>query len=348
MKNPLAAHPPWRQVAIVSVALPMAIVLAVLAFAWPAARIAPRELPVGVVATSASTQQVMQALEKVEPGFDLHRYSDAAAARVAIQNRYVYGAFVIGTNQVTVLEASAASPSVAQLLSTVGAQLAKGSNSAFTSTDVVPTSIHDPRGLVLSSAILPLTICSIIIAAIAAVVVGLRPAWRQLLALSVISAVAGVGIYLIAQTFLGALPGNAIATAATLMLMIFAISSTTAGLVALIGPVGLGIIAVLMVFVGNPFSGATSAPELLPAAVDHLGQWLPPGAGVNLLRSTAYFNGHGAAPHLGVLVIWAIGGVVAIIAGHHTSTRFAAHPSHLNRPSARTDTAERELSDALW
>jgi hypothetical protein len=79
-----------------------------------------------------------------------------------------------------------------------------------------------------------------------------------------------------------------------------------------------------MVFIGNPFSGVTSAPPLLPEAIDHIGQWLPPGAGGNLLRSTAYFNGNGAAGHVTVLVLWILFGVVAIVIGHHTSIRFVA------------------------
>lgn len=313
-----------------SIALPTVIILAVLAFAWPAARIAPRNLAVGVVGTTPSTQRAVQELERAEPGgFDLHLYADDTSARAAIQDRDVYGAFVVGNGQITVLEASAASPSVAQLLIEVGTQLARGSASSFASIDIVPTSSKDPRGLVLSSALLPLTICAIIVASIAAVVVGLRPAWRQLVALAIISAVAGGGAYLVAQTFLGALPHNGIATWAALTLMLFAMSSTTAGLVALIGPGGLGVSAVLMVFVGNPFSGVTSAPPMLPDAANHLGQWLPPGAGANLLRSIAYFDGHGGAPHLTVLVLWALGGVFAVVAGHHTSPRFAAHPSRL-------------------
>ena len=39
-------------------------------------------------------------------------------------DREVYGAFVIGGRGITVLEASAASPTVAQLLTTVGQRLA--------------------------------------------------------------------------------------------------------------------------------------------------------------------------------------------------------------------------------
>jgi uncharacterized membrane-anchored protein len=328
MTNPLAAHPPWRQLLIVSIALPAVIVLAVLAFAWPAARIAPRNLPVGVVGIDASTAPVASALAKAEPGgFDLHLYADETAARGAIRDRTIYGAFVIRPGQLTVLEASAASPTVAQLLNTVGQELAHGSTSTFASDDVVPASKDDPHGQVLSSSLLPLTICSVIIAAIAAVVVGLRPAWRQLAALGIVAAVAGAGTYLIAQIFLGALPHEGWATWAAIALLLFAMSSTTAGLVALIGPAGLGLSAALLVFVGNPFSAVTSAPEMLPDAVNDIGQWLPPGAGANLLRSTAFFNGHGAVPHLIVLILWALGGVAAIVVGHHTSPRFAAHPS---------------------
>jgi hypothetical protein len=79
-----------------------------------------------------------------------------------------------------------------------------------------------------------------------------------------------------------------------------------------------------MIFMGNPFSGVTSAPQLLPAPVGTIGQWLPPGAGASLLRSTAYFNGHGASGHLVVLIIWIVLGVAAIAVGHHAPVRFPA------------------------
>ncbi len=338
MNNPLAAHPQWRQLAIVAVVLPVMIALAVLAFAWPAARIAPRNLPVGVVGATPASQQIVDGLSRAQPGgFDLHLYADEAAARAAIHDRDVYGAFVVTSGEITVLEASAASPTVAQLLTTVGQGLARQVSAhaaaegrahvavGLKPVDVVPSSAGDPRGLVLSSALLPMTICSIIIASVLGLVVGFRPAWRQLVALTVVSAVAGLGAFVIAQSFLGAFPHEYLATWAALSLTLLALSGTTAGLIALLGPAGLGLGAVLMVFVGNPFSGVTSAPQLLPDWVDHLGQWLPPGAGANLLRSTAYFNGNGGAGHLVVLVLWAAFGLSAVVVGHHTSPRFAAH-----------------------
>ena len=175
-----------------------------------------------------------------------------------------------------------------------------------------------------ASALLPLTICGVIMAAVVGLVLEFRPAWRQIMALIVVSAAAGLGAYLIAQGFLGALPHDAVATWAALSLMVLAVGATTAGLIALVGAAGLGLGVVLMIFVGNPFSGATSAPELLPAPAGAIGQWLPPGAGASLLRSTAYFGGHGAAGHLIVLIVWIAAGLAAIAAGHHAPVRFAA------------------------
>ena len=332
MPNPLAAHPPWRQLLIISLVLPLLIVLAVLAFAWPAARIAPRDLPVGVVGAGPASQHAVQGLARAEPGaFDIQLYPSQPAAREAIEDRSIYGAFVITGNgqRITVLEASAASPTVAQLLTTVGGKLASaeqatGASVQVRDVDVVPTSAGDPRGLVLSSAVLPMTICGVVMAAVIGLLLAFRPAWRQIRALVVVSAAAGLGSYLIAQGFLGALPGEHVATWAAMSLTLLAIGATTAGLIALVGSLGLGLGAATMIFIGNPFSGVTSAPQLLPTAVDHIGQWLPPGAGANLLRSTAYFHGHGAAGHLTVLVAWTVFGIGAVILGHHGPIRFAA------------------------
>ena len=342
VRNPLAAHPPWRQLTIIAVLLPLMIVLAVLAFAWPAARIAPRDLPVGIVGTGRASEQVLTGLDRSDPGgFDVRRYADEASARAAIQHRDIYGAFAVSRGGITVLEASAASPSVAQLLGTVGQHL--GSSRPAVS-DVVPLSAGDPRGLVLPSALLPMTICGVIMASVIGLVLGFRPAWRQIMALIVVSAAAGLGAYLIAQGFLGALPHEAVATWAALSLIVLAIGATTAGLIALIGAAGLGLGILLMIFIGNPFSGVTSAPELLPAPVGTIGQWLPPGAGASLLRSTAYFGGHGAAGHLTVLLVWIAAGLAAIVAGHHAPVRFAARRAWKPAAQIKPDVAVQDLS----
>jgi hypothetical protein len=152
MSNTLAKLLPWRLI-VISVALPLIGVLVVLAFAWPAAQIGPRDLPVGVVGASPATQHAAAGLTRSEPdGFSVQRYASEASARAAIERRDIYGAFVVSPGGVTVLEASAASPTVAQLLSAVGQQLASHvtanaqprSAIQVTSVDVVATSASDP------------------------------------------------------------------------------------------------------------------------------------------------------------------------------------------------------------
>ncbi|MEV6292858.1 ABC transporter permease [Streptomyces sp. NPDC051896] len=349
MKTPLAGSQSWRRVAIMAVALPLVISLAVMAYAWPAARIAPRDLPVGIVGTSTASQGAVEGLAHSEPGgFDFRLYPDEASARSGIRERDVYGAFVVTPGSLTVLESTAASPTVAQLLGKAGQQLAAHASKAAAdraasaahgmsarskrgkagaekparirvgTVDVVQTSADDPRGVVFSSALLPLTICSIMIALVIAMSLRLRPVSR-LMALIVMSGAAALGVYVVAQGFLGALPHDHLATWASLALTIFAISATTAGAVALVGSAGLGLSAALMVFVGNPFSGSTSAPELLPKAVEDIGQWLPPGAGASLVRGTAYFNGNDSAGHIAVLALWSVLGLAAVLFGHRAS-----------------------------
>jgi hypothetical protein len=72
----------------------------------------------------------------------------------------------------------------------------------------------------------------------------------------------------------------------------------------------------LVVFmVGNPLSGVSAAPELLPQPWGAVGQWLPIGAGGTLLRSAAYFDWAGSAHAIWVLTGWALVGLVLIVVG---------------------------------
>jgi hypothetical protein len=347
MRIPPAGRNQWLELTALVVALPLVIGLAVLGFAWPAARIAPRHLPVGVVGATPAAQATVAHLNAAQPGgFDVHVYLTDSDARAAITDREVYGALEVGNHAVTVLQASAASPAVAQLLTAVGQKVAaadskdsaSGAPAVFRAVDLVPEPAGDPRGIVLSATLLPLTICSIIIASVIALAVQVRPAWRQAAGLVALAAASGASAYVIAQGFLGALPGDHLATWASLSLTILAISASTAGLISLAGPAGLGIGAVLFVFLGNPFSGVTSAPDLLPAGVRDIGQWLPPGAGANLLRSTAYFHDNGSRAHLAVLLVWATAGLLAVVAGHRDSTTAAPTPVPVPAAAAQART----------
>ncbi|MFD5426153.1 ABC transporter permease [Streptomyces sp. NPDC127084] len=310
-----AAAPPTRRirpVIAVLVLVPVLVSLALWAFAWPAARMAPNELPIGVAGPASATAQLEQDFARHEEAFEIHRYDDEAAAREAIEDRDVYGAMVVTTDGPKVLTASAASPIVAALL-TESASMATPEGNRPLIEDVVAASPDDPRGSALASSILPLALAGIAAGA-AVTLLGLR-GWRAATALTATAALSGLVATAVAHSWLGALTGDWWAEAGVLMLTVLAVGAGVAGLAAVLGREGLGLGALLIVLIGNPFSGVGTAPELLPDPAGLIGQWLPPGAGGSLLRSVAFFDGAGSAWPTLVLTLWALLGLTAVLIG---------------------------------
>ncbi|MFK4069689.1 ABC transporter permease [Streptomyces sp. NPDC029674] len=286
--------------------------LALWAFAWPAARTAPRDLPLGVAGPAAAAEPVTRQLEWREGAFEIHRYADEAAARAAIEDRTVYGAIVATPGGPKLLTATAASPVVAQLLQQAVKEQAPDS-AAVPTVDVVPAPAADPRGSALGSSVLPLVIAGVAAGALVTVL-GLSGG-RAVAALLVTAALVGAVAAALAHSWLGVLTGNWWAEAGVLGLATLAVSATVAGLAALLGFAGIGAGALLMVLLGNPFSGVTSAPQLLPEPVGLIGQLLPPGAEGSLLRSVSFFDGAQASGPALTLSAWAAFGLAAVLLG---------------------------------
>jgi hypothetical protein len=292
-------------VLLAALVVPLVLALTLATFAWPSARLEPRELPIGVAGPTGAVEQRLA--HAGEGAFDVHRYADETAAHQAIEDREVYAAVVASGGGLRVLTASAASPLVAGMLEQT---FSRAPANAATVVDVVPADEDDPRGGVLGSLVLPLVLSSVI-AAVLLARLG-RPGWLQLGVLLATSALAGlVGVAMV-QGWLGALGGSWVVNAGVLGLTMLAIASTLVGFGALLGHAGLGLGALLMILCGNPWSGISSAPELLPEPVGGIGQLLPPGAGGNLLRSTSFFDGAGSAGHLTVLLAWTAVGLASL------------------------------------
>src|SRR6185312_10992414 len=86
--------PARRRLVAVVVLVPLLAALALWAFAWPAARTAPRDLPLGVAGPATATAQVTKALAQHKGAFEIHHYADETGARAAIEDRTVYGVVV--------------------------------------------------------------------------------------------------------------------------------------------------------------------------------------------------------------------------------------------------------------
>ncbi|GGK26151.1 membrane protein [Streptomyces camponoticapitis] len=303
---------PTRRMIGVMLLIPLIAALALAAFAWPAARVAPHEVPVGVAGPASATAPLQQGFERRPDAFEVHRYDDEAAARAAIADRDIYGAVVATPRGPHLLTASAASPAVAQLLrDAMTAQAPEGTEAQV--TDVVATPAGDPRGSALGASMLPLALAGVATGALVSLL-ALRGV-RAVGALFGAAALAGLTATALAHSWLDVIAGNWWAEAGVFALAVLAAGSTVAGLAALLGRPGIGLGAMLMVLVGNPLSGVSSAPELLPESVGPLGQWLPPGASGSLLRSVAFFDGNAALGPALVLGLWAALGLAAVTAG---------------------------------
>ncbi|GAA1357112.1 ABC transporter permease [Streptomyces beijiangensis] len=318
--------PPSRRTMITALVLIPLIAAAVLClFAWPAARTAPRDVPIGLAGTPAATAGLQQKLDRQGSAFEVHRYADDAAARAAIKHRDVYGAVVVTAQGPHLLTASAASPVVAQLLQKAAAELAPAGSTAIPVADVVSPPAADPRGTALTSSILPLAM-----AGMAAGVIVTLFRLRGIRAAAVLvaaSALVGLAAAAVTDSWLGVFAGSWWAEAGVLGLAVLSIGALVAGLAALLGTRGIGIGALLTMLVGNAFSGAGSAPQLLPEPAGMIGQLLPPGAAATLLRSVAYFDSSAALVPALTLGAWAVLGLAGVMVGGMRARRAAATAS---------------------
>ncbi|MEU9269210.1 ABC transporter permease [Streptomyces sp. NPDC048251] len=302
-----------RRLIAVVLLVPTVAAVALWAFAWPAARTAPRDLPLGVAGPPAATAQLEKQLTRHEGAFEIHHYADATAARDAVEDRTVYGAVVVTAEGSELLTASAASPLVAQLLQQAVAQQAAASGTRVETVDVVAAPAADPRGSALGASVLPLALAGIAAGALVSLL-GLRGI-RAVIALVGAAALVGSVAAALAHSWLGVLTGDWWAEAAVLGLSTLAVSAAVAGCAALLGTPGIGAVSFVVMFLGNPFSGAASAPRMLPEPVGVIGQWLPPGAGTTLLRSVSFFDGAAATGPALTLVWWAALGLGAVLLG---------------------------------
>lgn len=284
--------------------------LMLIAFAWPASHTAPRDLPLAVSGPQAG--MVVERLEQQSPGaFEPTVLPDENAAREAITDREVYGAIVTGGGAPRLLVASAASPVVAQQLTQVGQRMAGAV--APPVEDVVAADPDDPRGAGFGAMALPLVMAGI--AASVLLTLMIDSTVGRLVGALTFGVAGGLLSMVIVQGWLSLIPGDYLTLSAVAGLISFAVAGSIVGLSSVIGRAGIALGALTMLLVGNPFSAATSAPELLPRPWGAIGQLLPPGAGATLVRSVAFFDGARAGGPLLVLLGWAAAGLVLLGAG---------------------------------
>jgi len=330
---------PSPSVRAVGIAAGVTILLALLVtwFSWPAKQLEPRDLPVVVAAPGPTGQQLAGQLEATRPGaFRVTVVADEAAADAALRDRTAYAAFVAGPGGMSLHTASGAGPTVAALLTQAAQQLGAQSGASVTVVDVVPGAPGDPRGAGFASGFLPLVMASMV--AGIALAIAIRDRVARLIGLAAFAVIGGLGG---AGVLLGLdlVTGDYLTVAGAVGLLVLAVSATVAGLGALLGPAGIGLGVLLIFLFGNPISGVAAAPELLPQPWGAIGQLLPLGAGVTLMRSVAFFDGAGSAAALWTLVGWAVVGLALVAVGRAALSGHAAGATSAAEREAQPTTA---------
>lgn len=307
----------WPTVARAVALLTAIIGVLLVAFAWPSVRSSVHDVPIAVAGPAPAVAQIRTALEQRLPGgFEITEVADTAAAEQLILDRQVYGAIDLSAGTPQVVLASAASTAVAQTLQNIATGLGQAGQSGtpVAVRDLAALPADDPRGAGLAAGALPLVMGGLLAAVLLIRLV--HGTGRRVVGALAFAATGGLTVAAILQFWFGSLSGSYPANVGAVALTIAATSLTVLGLESVLGIAGIGIGAVAMMLIGNPLSGTATAPEMLPGWSGTLGQLLPPGAGGQLLRSTAFFDGRGAGHAIIVLLTWiAFGPALCLIGG---------------------------------
>lgn len=305
----------WPRIAGIVVLLTVITSALLTAFAWPAVRSSLHDVPIALAGPAVATDRIESTLQQRQPGaFAFTHVADTAAAEAATRNRDVYGAIDLSTGTPQVITATAASPILAQTLQTLATALSSGGSAATVAVhDVAALPDDDPRGTGFATASLPLALGGLV----AALLLGrlVRGTGRKIAGALAFAVAGGLALAALLQFWFGSLSGDYWVNSGALALSLAATAVVLLGLNSLLGYTGLGIGTVIILLIGNPLAGTTSAPEMLPGWSGRLGQLLPPGAGGSLLRSTAFFDGNGAGQPVLVLACWLALGILLCVAG---------------------------------
>lgn len=298
----------------------------------------PKDVPVGVVRTDQRAQEFLHAVRDTTDKIKAIGYASANDAAQGLAERGVYA--TIGSEPGAGLRltiASASAPTATDLIKQVLAAAAQRAGIPLAVTDQAPVSANDEKGLVPFY----LTIGLIFGGYLAPTVLGqaggttpprLRIAGLRITALAAYSALLGTVGALITGPIVHIWDHDLPAVAAASALVAFTAALLAATVQSWFGPLGTGLVILLLVAFGTPSSGGAVAPEFLPGALREMNRWNIPGLATDLLRSVAYFDHRAVLGPLWALLAWIAFGLVGVLSA--TVVRGGGRRRRDHRPQA--------------
>lgn len=194
------------------------------------------------------------------------------------------------------------------------AEAEKASAMTVKTTAVVSLSESDSSGSGIAISAFPLVIGGILGGSFSALRV--NGTWRRFVTATLYAVIGGALTALILNVWFGLIPGDFATLWAAFSATYLATASFMIGFGSLLVPAaGLGLGAVITMFIGNPISGASMPSVFLPGAWGAIGQMMVPGASSTLLRSIAYFPEAATSGQWLVLGSWIAFGLLAGVIG---------------------------------
>jgi hypothetical protein len=269
----------------------------------------PHEVAIGVVGDSPLPGAVAKQFSlKTTP------YASESAARTAIDQRTIDGAFVAGPDGATLLVVPAASAPGASALSAAFGAAAAATGQKMAVVQAHPLPPGDAGGTVPFLVVMALIIGGYLSSTIAMALGGETSRGRRLASLAIAAVIGALLTDTLAGPVLDALPASKFLVLwALFTLVMMAVAFSTSALQTLLGAAGTLVVVVVFVIFGAPASGGTVPSPYLPGIWRILGPYLPAGAGTTAVRDTVYFDGNGIAVSLIVLAAYLVVGALAAI-----------------------------------
>lgn len=310
-----AVHKPSIAVrtALLIIFLPVVIGLMLFAFMAPTHASGPKDVPIAISAPQAVIDNIESTLaENSDNAPEIIVANDDAAVRELIHDREAVGGLTVSAEGATVYTASGNGAAYVQMMNTLGGNLT-AAGQQITTVDLAPTSAEDPQATGIALLGLPLAFGGIV-SAVTATLLLKGHKGLTVSALAGIALVAGLVVTFLLHNVYGTLTGNFWAEFAAVSLGISATSFVAAGLAVILRVPGIGITALLTIFVSNPLSGLATGPWLLPSGWSTLGQLMPIGATGHIIRSISFFGGGGIGNAFLVPICWVLVGATLILA----------------------------------
>lgn len=252
------------------------------------------------------------------------------AALGEVKKNHAVGAYVFNPSDKSdaLYYASAQGASRVQVAQTVATQVAAQAKRPLQQHDVVKVAPDDTRGTAAFYLVLAWMVGSYLLPSAISTVAGARARSAQGARLRLVlfagyALLSGFAGTFVAQHWLNALPGSYWKISLMGSVLVFAVSTFSYGLMSLLGTVGIGLAILLFVIIGNPSAGGAYAYDVLPQPWRAIGPYMPNGAGVDAVRSIAYFGSVDLTRPLWVVALWLLVGLWVLFMVGNNTYRFA-------------------------